>query len=73
MIRPGDFVRHKDVEQALHVESIDGQQAWCSAPSPDGWPFPVRFALPVENLKRIANPIKRQDKSSDDDFEPAPF
>lgn len=56
-IRKGDWVRHERIEQALHVETIDeGNVAWLRSPSPDGWPYPVHFALPVRELTKIENP-----------------
>jgi hypothetical protein len=67
-IKPGDWVRHERIEPALYVERIENNTAWLRQPSPDGWPFPVVFALPVSDVRRIADPTK-----TDDDFEEAPF
>lgn len=67
-IRPGDWVKHERIEPALLVEKVDEQTAWLRQPSPDGWPFPVSFALPAQELKRIKDP-----NAKDDDFEEAPF
>lgn len=68
-IRPGDWVKHERIEPALYVEKVEEQTAWLRQPSPDGWPFPVVFALPVSDVKRIADP----NTNNDDDFEEAPF
>lgn len=68
-IRPGDWVKHERIEPALYVERVEEQTAWLRHPSPDGFPFPVSFSLPVAEVKRIADP----NAASDDDFEEAPF
>ena len=64
-ITKGDWVRHPQIEQALFVEKIDDGTAWLRSPAPDGWVFPVRFALPVRELRKIENPHEP--------FEEAPF
>ncbi len=65
-IRKGDWVRHPKIEQALLVENIDDSTAWLRSPSPEGWVFPVWFALPMRELSKIENPHEPP-------FEEAPF
>jgi hypothetical protein len=56
MIKPGDWVKHPKIEQVMHVDRIDEATAWLRSPSPDGWVFPVWFALPLAELKLTGRP-----------------
>lgn len=67
-MKPGDWVKHPQIEQALILDKVDGDTAWLRTPGPDGWPFPVHFALPVQELKRTVRPTDPKPP-----FEEAPF
>lgn len=56
MVTKGMWVKHERIEQALFVEKIDDGTAWLRSPSPDGWLFPVWFALPVRELTKCNKP-----------------
>ena len=70
MVTKGNWATHPKIEQALYVHRIENGIAWLSGPSPDGWAFPVTFALPVRELTRCPKPTRL---TPPDDFLEAPF
>ena len=66
----GHWVTHPRIEVRLYVHRIENGTAWCSGPSPDGWAYPVTFALPVRELTRCTKPINQKPP---DDFLKALF
>jgi hypothetical protein len=67
-LKRGDFVRHKQIEQALFVERVnDDGTISVRSPAADGWPFPVSLTMERSEVRIIRAP------KQDDDFEEAPF
>ena len=55
-MKPGDWVRHPQIEQALILDKVDGDTAWLRTPGPDGWPFPVYKPTPYKPPQRPLEP-----------------
>lgn len=65
----GDFVRHKNIEQALCVERVnENGTVNVRAPSADGWPYPVNLVFDKTELRVIRPP-----KLEDSEWEEAPW